>query len=508
MTEALEVGGGIAAAAAVGVSLLAGDRKLRAAGMFTGLALALALMAGEGWDELASLRDSPAAFAAAIAAAGVALAAFAAILLRRPLLLPLVVVAALPFRIPIGVGGGEDVNLLVPLYVVLGGGVLAEAIAALRTDQPSPARCPRPLALALLAAVGLYAIQASYSNDIGFAARNIGFFLIPFAVMFALLVEVRWTSRLLGLAFAVVLGEALLFALVGIGQHVAGEIFWNDALEMSNDFHFYLRVNSLFWDPNIYGRYLALAIVISLGVLVWLRDRRSALVLSAAIAVVFAGLCVAFSQSSFIALLSGTTVLLALRWSLLWTAIAAPLVAAAAAAGLLAIGGGSDSDEPVGIETEGRTTLISGGIDLAEERPLYGHGSASFPEAFAEAEDVKKGENTVSHNEPVTVAAEQGVVGVLGYVALLAVAAWTLLSGMRGIAPGFGASAGSDAAVRGFAAARIAIAAAFGALLVHTIGYAGYLTDPLTWALLATGAALAVQTGVAPSLPSRSTKSI
>ena len=33
--------------------------------------------------------------------------------------------------------------------------------------------------------------------------------------------------------------------------------------------------------------------------------------------------------------------------------------------------------------------------------------------------------------------------------------------------------------------------AAFCALLVHTIGYAGYLTDPITWVLLAVGAALA-----------------
>jgi len=35
--------------------------------------------------------------------------------------------------------------------------------------------------------------------------------------------------------------------------------------------------------------------------------------------------------------------------------------------------------------------------------------------------------------------------------------------------------------------ARIAIAAAYVALLIHTIGYASYLTDPLTWALLAVG---------------------
>ena len=30
----------------------------------------------------------------------------------------------------------------------------------------------------------------------------------------------------------------------------------------SNEFHTYFRVNSVFWDPNIYGRYLALVIVV------------------------------------------------------------------------------------------------------------------------------------------------------------------------------------------------------------------------------------------------------
>jgi putative inorganic carbon (hco3(-)) transporter len=503
MSEVLEVGGSIAAAAAVGLALLANNRRVRAAGLIVALALALALVAGQGWDELSDLRDSPAAFAAAIAASGFVLGALAALMLRWPLVLPLALVAALPFRIPIGVGGGEDVNLLVPLYAVLGAGVLAEAVAAIRTDGQSPVRIPRPLALALLVAVALYAIQAAYSNDIGFATRNLGFFLIPFAVMFSLLAEVRWTAPLLRLGFLVVIAEALVFAVIGIGQHIAGEIFWNEALEMSNDFHFYLRVNSLFWDPNIYGRYLATAIVIALGVLVWTEDRLRSLGLAGSAAVLFAGLCVAFSQSSFISLLAGIAVLAALRWSVVWTAIAMPVVAAIAVAGLLTIGNGTESDTGPKIETEGRGTLISVGIDLARERPLYGHGSASFPESFAEAEDVKKGENTVSHNEPVTVAAEQGAIGLLVYLGLLAVALWTLVSGMRRIAPGLGGEARAGAET-GFVAARMAILAGFGALLLHTIGYAGYLTDPLTWTLLAIGGALAVQTGTAPSLPSRS----
>jgi hypothetical protein len=39
--------------------------------------------------------------------------------------------------------------------------------------------------------------------------------------------------------------------------------------------------------------------------------------------------------------------------------------------------------------------------------------------------------------------------------------------------------------------ARAAVLAAFVALVVHTMAYAGFFEDPLTWALLAIGASLA-----------------
>jgi hypothetical protein len=68
--------------------------------------------------------------------------------------------------------------------------------------------------------------------------------------------------------------------------------------------------------------------------------------------------------------------------------------------------------------------------------------------------------------------------------------------GLRKVAPGLGAPAEAvgDPAEGGkgaVALARMALLAAFVALLVHTVGYGGYLTDPLTWALLAIGASLA-----------------
>ncbi len=494
MSEALEIAGCIGATAAVSVSLLASDPRARVAGLVLAVGLAAALIAGQGWDDIAHLREHRLAFAGLIAGAAVALAIGAAAMLRWPVLLPLLVVATLPFRIRLHVAGGEAVNLLVPLYAVIGAGLLATLAATLR-GQTRLRRLPKPLVLALVLVICLYALQTIYSDDVAFAARNVGFFLIPFTVLFSLLAEASWDRRLLRLAFAVVLVEGLILALIGIGQFADQQIFWNDKLEASNDFHFYFRVNSVFWDPNIYGRYLVLSVLVAAAALLWADDRRLAFFLIGAAAVTFAGLLFAFSQTSFIALFVGLAVLAALRWSVRWALIATPFALVAIVLGVLTIGGGSG--ESTRTVTEGHSSLVSGGVKLARHRPLYGYGSASFSKAFAEAENVRAGDTTISHTEPVTVAAEQGVIGVAGYLALLAAALWTLFSGMREIAPGLGArfrSLGQGERVE-LGPARIAMAAAFCALLVHTIGYAAYLTDPLTWALLAMGGVLAAEVG-------------
>jgi putative inorganic carbon (hco3(-)) transporter len=492
VTEALEVAGCIAAVAAVSTALLAGDDRIRAAGLLAAAFLATALIAGQGWDDIQNLRDHPTAFAAVIAGAAVVVIAGAALMLRWPILIPLLVVATLPFRVRLHVAGGQSANLLLPLYAALGAGVLATAVAAVR-DGARPRRLPRPLIVALVAVLALYALQTIYSSDVAFAARNVGFFLVPFAILFSLLAQAPWDRRLLGLALGVVLVEALVLAVIGIGQFGTEHIFWNGKLEASNDFHFYFRVNSLFWDPNIYGRYLMVAILLAAAVLLWLAEVRWALILTAAIALTFVGLVFAFSQTTFFALFIGLAVLAALRWSVLWAAIATPFAVGAIVLGVLFVGGGSD--ENAHDVTEGHSSLASGGVKLAEHRPFFGYGSASFSKEFAHEEKVRPGETTISHTEPITVAAEQGVVGIAAYVALLAAALWTLASGLRSIAPGLGApfrSLGEGDRVE-LTPARIGLAAAFAALLVHTIGYAAYLTDPLTWALLALAAVLAAE---------------
>ena len=494
MNHTLEVIGCLAAAASLSVSFLASSPRARVAGLVLAGALALALIAGQGWDDIRNLREHHLEFAGLVVAGILVLALGAAAMLRWPILLPLLAIAALPFRVRLHVAGGEAVNLLVPLYVVIGSGVLATVVATLR-GQTRLRRLPQPLVLALVVVICLYALQTIYSPDVAFAARNVGFFLVPFAILFSLLAEATWNRRLLRLALCVLVAEGLILALIGIGQFADHHIFWNPKLETSNDFHFYFRVNSVFWDPNIYGRYLVLTILLATTTLLWAANRLLAFALAGAVAIAFAGLLFAFSQTSFLALFAGLVVLVALRWSFRWTAIAAVLAVVLVGAGLLIRSSSSSSGS---LNTEGHGTLVSGGLKLARHRPLYGYGSASFSKEFAREENVPPGDTTISHSEPVTVAAEQGAIGVIAYLGLLVAALWTLLAGMRRMAPGLGApfrplTEGDRVELT---PARIAIAAAFCALLVHTIGYAAYLTDPLTWALLAVGGVLAAEAGV------------
>ena len=77
---------------------------------------------------------------------------------------------------------------------------------------------------------------------------------------------------------------------------------------------------------------------------------------------------------------------------------------------------------------------------------------------------------SASHTIPITVAAEQGVLGLAAYLALLVVRAVAAVPRRAPSAP-----------------ARAGVAAAFAALLVHTMMYAAFLEDPLTWALLGVG---------------------
>jgi O-antigen ligase len=155
-------------------------------------------------------------------------------------------------------------------------------------------------------------------------------------------------------------------------------------------------------------------------------------------------------------------------------AIVVGALAVAALVVVLAAPGAVGLDQSADAATSGRSPLVTGGVDLFKEKPLAGGGAGAFKGEFRKQEkSSNQRASAASHTIPITVAAEQGVGGLVLYIALVVTAIWGLLRGAR------------------TSVVRAAVAAAFIALVVHTLLYAAFLEDPLAWALLALGAALA-----------------
>jgi O-antigen ligase len=507
-------------AASLGVVVLGRPPRIseraHAAAMLCALVLTPVLLAVDVWNssQLTHLRHHPLLAAAAAAAVVLVIAALALIVHRRPAAFALLAVLALPFRLPIS-AGGSTANLLVPLYLVVAAGALvylrprlfgrerpsASGTAPGPGSAPTRARdgaqngwwdggqalrrtarellIPRGLQWLLMASVALYALQATYSGDFSKALQNIVFFYAPFALLFFLLREVRWSRNLLLGCAGVAIALAVIFASVGFIEYERQQLFLNPKLVQANQYGNYFRVNSVFFDPNIYGRFLALVMIVLTLLVLVARRRRDVIAGGVVLLWLWGGLITSFSESSMAALLLGLAVLAAWRWDTLTTVYAAlaagilALVVALAAPpsahlGLSGEGGSANN------ATSGRANLISGGLALFADRPLQGFGSGSFALQYrrhhASTEETAV---SASHTIPVTVAAEQGILGLLLYVALL-VSAFAVLFAGAGRSP-----------------PRIALAACFAALVLHTWAYADFLEDPEVWTILGIGVALA-----------------
>ena len=484
----------IAAAAAAVAVLLTRDPRVRAAAMLGALglsALAVVTLSGD------SLGGHGVKLAAAALAALIAVAALAALVSRRRGLIGLLALAALPFRVPVGVGA-ETASLLLPLYGVIAAGALAEAVRWLRPGKGADAlevadREPgRRLQLALYALagfVGIYALQATYSADLEVALKNVCLFYAPFAVLLRLLLDVDWSAERLRTAFWLICTLAVVFAVVGFYEYATGHLLLSNAkVQEANDLKPYFRVNSLFFDPNIYGRFEALTMIALAATLLWSRSRDTVLLCAAALGVLWAGLVLSLSQSSFAALLGGLAVLAVLRWSPKPVfATIAVLVAAAIAVVVLApsaIELDTRSTAALDKATSGRFDLVRGALSMARDRPVFGFGSGSFAANYREREGVRNLRiAAVSNTIPLTVAAEQGVIGLIAYVALVAATLALVFDRLVGRW-----RPGPTAGIADVAAA--AVAAAFCALVLHTLVYAAFLEDPLSWVLLALAAGL------------------
>jgi O-antigen ligase len=341
-------------------------------------------------------------------------------------------------------------------------------------------------------------VQAAWSSDFETALKNVAFFYVPFALLFRLLAATNWTRRLAINCLLVATALALAFVAIGFVEYATRHLLWNPKVIASNQFESYFRVNSLFFDPNIYGRFLAVVMACLGAVQLWATSRRTLAGVTAVLGVLLAGLVLTFSQTSLAALLVACVVLAVLRWPprpvLAVTAGVAvvALVAALAFPSVTKVNLGSGRS--LTKATSGRTELIKGGVRMFLDRPILGYGSGSFAEQFRRREKTTDARAaSASHTIPVTVAAEQGIVGLASYLFVLLTAfalVWQGLGKLRS-----GEPPPAELIARG------GIAAAFTALVVHTMAYAAFLEDPLTWTLL--GAAIGLRFSSAAARPAR-----
>ena len=279
-----------------------------------------------------------------------------------------------------------------------------------------------------------------------------------------------WLPRAL-LVTLVALGS--LFAAIGIWQAQTRTVFFARDVEVANAYTSFFRVTSLFKDPSLYGRYLVVPIAVLLVVVLVRKGRTVDWVVAAAlVAFLFWGLFYSYSQSSFVALFVVTFAV-----ALCGVGPTAPNPPprlrsrrrrrGAAAVAAQAIEGRSARRRRAGARASSRhARRVRGAADRRRRRR---RAAARERRARGQA---APGRNA-SHTTPLTVLAELGVVGFALY-------AWVLAAAALGARP-----RDADAIARSGSA----LAAVLLALFVHSLLYAGFFEDPLTWGVLGVAAA-------------------
>ena len=154
-----------------------------------------------------------------------------------------------------------------------------------------------------------------WTGDVRRGAIFLAAFVLPFGLVAIGFARLPWRGRWLTWLWGGLVATALLYALVGGYQWLTRDVFWNPSVKVFNAYAPFFRVNSVFWDPSVYGRYLTVAVLASLaGILLGgVRGWRVA-GLYAVVVATWLGLLISFSQSSFVALAAGIVVAVSVVW--------------------------------------------------------------------------------------------------------------------------------------------------------------------------------------------------
>jgi O-antigen ligase len=398
--------------------------------------------------------------------------------LARPWTWFLALALVLPVRFPVSLGSAQtSANLLIPLYAVILLGLAAWLWGRVRGRLGPEGEGGTAIDVPLLAFVGVTLVSTLWTDDSQQAAVKAVFFYLPFVLLYRLVVAWWPHARALRTLALTTLAMAVPVALLAVGQYLTRDVFWNHRLQQANVYSRFYRANGIFYDPNILGRYLVLAILIALGY-AFVTDRgRDLAVLAVSTAVLGAGLFVTFSRSSALGLMVGV-VMLALRaygWrrTLAVGGVALVLLGGLAVARSHNVRHALTSSHRLERISEGRFDLVKGGFRIWRNHPVLGSGLGSFEKRYEETltrSEQRRTRVVISHNAPVTVLSEVGALGFGLFLVLLVSTTLVVARASR--------AAGAD----GWAA--WVILAMLTGILVHSLLYSALFEDPYTWVLV------------------------
>jgi O-antigen ligase len=460
--------------AAVGVALLLAARPvvLRLSGL---VLLAIGLVP-QVLHEQPSIGDRlqahPILVPPAVIAALIALAIGTWLALRWPWLVVVGCVIA-GLRLPVRDPPAPSDSLL-PLYAILVCGLVAHAVELVRgrvrgrgLGLLGRAEGPGlgPLGPALAVWVVLASASLFWTSELNKGAFSVIDAALPFAAL-AALVGAWGIDRVFPVRLAVVqVALGVLFSLVALAEWQSHHLISNRKLEVDNAYASFYRVNSLFFDPSLFGRFQALAIVTLIGaLLLGNRAVRSRwLVLGAA--AVFVGLALSYSQSSLLSLDVALVILAGIVWRgpaiLGFVALAALVLLAA-----LAVPSTRHKifHSSLSNVTSNRSSILRKGIDAFRRHPLQGSGLGSFSHAAGTTPAERA--RIAPHNVVLQEAVELGILGVLALAGIVFAVLRLLLRP-------------ADAA-RG-RELRIVLGCELAAIGVSSLFYASLFEDPIAW---------------------------
>ena len=226
----------------------------------------------------------------------------------------------------------------------------------------------------LAAFVAWTGLTLVWSVDLREGAIFVGAFVLPFGLLALGFARLPWRGRWLTWLWVALVGTALVYASIGAYQWATRDVFWNPKVIVGNAYAPFFRVNSIFWDPSIYGRYLTIGILTALagillgGVRGWKLGGLYAVVVA-----MWVGLFFSFSQSSFVALAVGVLVAAFVVWGRVAVIVAVAL-AVVLALGALAVPQARNRVETKsrsGVDsiTSDRATLVGQGLRIAVTHP-------------------------------------------------------------------------------------------------------------------------------------------